>query len=86
MASYKIERGINVNEGTGTRIAIALPNIVRRIEQLAADPHPRQSKKLARSERGYRLRVGKYRIIYQVDEAAKEVTIYTIKHRKEVYR
>lgn len=47
-------------------------------------PHP-QSEKL-KGEDKRRLRVGEYRIIYAVDNAAGTVTIYKVRHRKEVYR
>jgi mRNA interferase RelE/StbE len=35
---------------------------------------------------GYRLRVGKYRILYDIDDHVKTVTIHRVQHRKEVYR
>lgn len=47
-------------------------------------PHP-QSKKL-KGEDKRRLRVGDYRIVYAVDEKEKVITIYRVRHRKEVYR
>lgn len=34
----------------------------------------------------YRVRVGKYRIIYEVDDAGANVVITRIRHRREVYR
>ncbi|MFN8455653.1 MAG: type II toxin-antitoxin system RelE/ParE family toxin [Anaerolineae bacterium] len=37
-------------------------------------------------EPGYSLRVGVYRILYEIDDAARVVTIYRVKHRREVYR
>lgn len=86
MTSYKIEFKRSAEKELRKLDKSLIPDIVRRIEQLAANPRPRQSKKLTRSERSYRLRAGKYRIVYQVDEAAKKVTIYVIKHRREAYR
>ena len=80
MGSYKIEFKRSAEKELRKSDKSLIPNIIRRIEQLATNPRPHQS------ERGYRLRVGEYRIIYQVDEEAKEVTIYAIKHRKEAYR
>jgi len=47
-------------------------------------PHP-QSKKLKGEDR-YRLRVGDYRVVYMVDEKQKTITIYRVRHRKDVYR
>lgn len=86
MGSYKIEFKRSAEKELRKLDKSLIPNIIRRIEQLATNPRPHQGKKLTGSERGYRLRVGEYRIIYQVDEEAKEVTIYAIKHRKEAYR
>ena len=33
-----------------------------------------------------RLRIGDYRVIYSIDEDKKTVTIYRVRHRKDVYR
>jgi mRNA interferase RelE/StbE len=65
------------------------PDIARKIAQamqgLADNPRPRQSIKLSGTE-SYRLRVGDYRILYEINNPAKSVTVYRIKHRREVYR
>jgi mRNA interferase RelE/StbE len=34
----------------------------------------------------YRIRVGVYRVLYEVDDRRKRVTIYSVGHRREVYR
>ena len=34
----------------------------------------------------YRMRVGSYRIAYEVDDADLEVTLITVEDRKDVYR
>ena len=41
--------------------------------------------KLAADE-GYRIRAGDFRILYRIDDRAKEVIIYRVKHRREAYR
>ena len=56
------------------------------IESLADNPFPSQSKKLKDSESSYRIRIGEYRVIYQVDSKMKEITIYYIRHRKDAYK
>jgi mRNA interferase RelE/StbE len=56
------------------------------IERLAADPLPSQVVKLSGAERLYRIRVGDYRIVYEVDAEAKLVTIHYVRHRRDVYR
>jgi mRNA interferase RelE/StbE len=60
--------------------------IMRRIQELATDPRPRVSEKLAGHEDRYRIRQGNYRIVYLIDDSARLVTIYRIGHRKDVHR
>jgi len=48
------------------------------------DPHP-QSKEL-KGENKRRLRVGDYRVVYSIDEQQKIITIFRVRHRKDVYR
>lgn len=57
----------------------------RAIAGLAGNPRPPGVKKLA-SRGGYRIRVGDYRILYQVDDAAKLIVLYRVKPRENVYR
>ncbi|MEA1999560.1 MAG: type II toxin-antitoxin system RelE/ParE family toxin [Euryarchaeota archaeon] len=38
------------------------------------------------AERDYRIRVGDYRVIYQLDTETKIVIIYHVRHRREAYR
>jgi len=65
---------------------IYLESIFFRIEQLSSDPIPHESKKISASENFYRIRSGKYRIIYQVNHDDTTVTVYYIRHRKTAYR
>ncbi|MBI3916831.1 MAG: type II toxin-antitoxin system RelE/ParE family toxin [Betaproteobacteria bacterium] len=60
--------------------------IVQRMRTLAAAPRPQGSEKLAGYTDRYRVRQGNYRIIYLIDEGRREVTIFKIGHRKDVYR
>ena len=59
--------------------------IMEAIDALADTPRPRDSRKLQGRE-GYRIRVGSYRALYRVDEEQREVTVFLIAHRREVYR
>ncbi|MBU2591574.1 MAG: type II toxin-antitoxin system RelE/ParE family toxin [Nitrospinota bacterium] len=63
-----------------------IPKILEAIESLSENPFPVQSKKLKGAESSYRLRVGDYRVIYQVDALNQTVTIYHARHRKDVYK
>ena len=60
--------------------------LARRINSLVENPFPQGIKKLAGEEDLYRLRVGDYRIIYQIQEKRLVVLVVRIGHRSEVYR
>jgi mRNA interferase RelE/StbE len=69
--------------------ALSLPlqkRIDTRIRALSENPRPSGVKKLAGDENLYRLRVGDYRIIYQIQDKALFVLVIKISHRREVYR
>jgi mRNA interferase RelE/StbE len=55
------------------------------IASLAENPRPQGSKKLTAKE-GYRIRVGDYRILNQIDDAAKLVIVYRVAARGDVYK
>ena len=59
--------------------------IVRKIESLAEDPHPRGSEKLSGKDL-HRVRQGDYRILYDIQDKARVVVVIRIGHRREVYR
>ena len=50
------------------------------------EPRPHNSKKLSGGGSRGRIRVGDYRILYEVDDSQKIVKVYRIAHRKDVYR
>ena len=60
--------------------------ILEKIESLEIEPRPFGVVKLKNSEREYRLRVGDYRVRYEIDEAKQTILILQCKHRREVYR
>lgn len=53
---------------------------------LKSNPFPYPQSKRLKGEDKLRLRVGDYRVVYTVDEEGKIVTIFRVRHRKEVYR
>lgn len=60
--------------------------IARKIDQLADNPRPRGAIHLEGPSSLYRLRVGDYRIIYQIQDAALVVLVVRIGQRGDVYR
>lgn len=53
---------------------------------LKTNPHPYPQSKKLKGEDNCRLRVGDYRVVYAVDEKEKTITVYRVRHRKDVYR
>ena len=56
-----------------------------KILALAEDPRPPGCKKLRGYKDQWRIRVGDWRVLYAVDDAAKLVSITRVAHRREVY-
>jgi len=69
---------LSLDKSTGQRI-------FKKIELLEKNPFGQGAKKLG-GGKGYRMRVGDYRVIYIIDKENKEVVIIKIRHRKEAYR
>lgn len=55
------------------------------IRSLASDPRPHGVKKLKGEEKAYRMRVGDYRIIYEIYDSKVLILIINVGHRKEIY-
>ena len=60
--------------------------IVGKIQNLAENPRPQGAEKLAGYADRHRVRQGNYRVIYLIDDERREVTIFKIGDRKDVYR
>jgi len=60
--------------------------IFEKLLELEANPRLQDSVALRGFERGHRVHSGEYRILYDVDDLARVVTVWRVKHRKNVYR
>ena len=60
--------------------------IVEKISALASDHRSPRTEKLAGYDDRYRIRQGHYRIVYLIDDSRREITIFKVGHRKDVYR
>ncbi|MBN2720985.1 MAG: type II toxin-antitoxin system RelE/ParE family toxin [Proteobacteria bacterium] len=85
MASYRI-----LIKPSAAKEIEAIPGrdrarIVYRIQGLAENPRPNGCEKLSRQDR-YRIRQGKYRVLYEILDAEVIVVVVKVAHRKDVYR
>ena len=56
-----------------------------RLAQLETDPRPADVKKL-KGRDAWRIRVGDYRVIYEIQDRQVQILVITIGHRREIYR
>jgi len=56
------------------------------IEALAEDPRPEGCRKLTGSSNDWRIRVGDYRVLYEIEDQNQVVRIMRVRHRRESYR
>ncbi len=85
MEKYKILFRSSVEKDLSVIPKKDLKKILERIRALSEEPRPKGCEKLTGRER-YRLRQGRYRIVYSIQD--KELTVWIVKvsHRKDVYR
>jgi len=85
MAGYKVYFRESVEKDFRTIPKKDVKKILRRIVLLASEPRPQGGEKLSGQER-YRLRHGRYRIVYSIQDSERTVLIVKIGHRKDIYR
>ena len=86
MASYTIEFKQSAERDVRRIPPASVGNMLAKIEALAENPFPRGSVKLSGAEATYRLRVGPYRVVYEIHSEARAVVIQHVRHRREAYR
>ncbi len=63
-----------------------LERVIEKIQNIALEPRPDGVVKLKGYDNEYRIRVGDYRIRYEIDDENQLVQLLQCKHRKDVYR
>ena len=60
--------------------------VIGAIRSLANDPRPPGCRKLAGRKHDWRIRVGDYRVVYEIADAVRIVRVHRVRHRRDVYR
>ncbi|HMG71896.1 MAG TPA: type II toxin-antitoxin system RelE/ParE family toxin [Pyrinomonadaceae bacterium] len=60
--------------------------VIAAIQTLAKTPRPTGCRKLTGADNDWRIRVGEYRVIYEIADAVRVVRVNRVRHRREVYR
>ena len=79
-----LERGAEkdlarLSSGMHDRVIVA-------IQALATNPRPPGCRKLTGSKSDWRIRVGDYRVVYDIADEIRVVRVNRVRHRREVYR
>ena len=85
MASYELVFKKSVAKDLRRLPQQDVRRILERIRSLADDPRPSGCEKLSGLER-YRVRVGVYRVIYEIQDRILMVLVVKVAHRGDVYR
>ena len=86
MASFSVQWRNSTKKDLRRLPPHEVSRIVAEVANLAEEPLPHGSEKLSGSEHTYRLRVGDYRVVYELLRDAGTVEIQRVRHRKDVYR
>ena len=63
-----------------------IPKILEAVESLATNPFPARVRKILGSEYTYRIRVGDYRIVYNIISSTLVIEVIRVGHRKNIYK
>ena len=84
-SSYRVALAASAEKELSGLPSKMIARMLQRIEGLAGSPRPADCKKLKGGDNEWRIRVGDYRIVYEIDDDAKAVDVTRIAHRREVY-
>ena len=86
MASFSLQWRSSTRKDLRKLPPREVERVLAEVESLAEEPFPHGSEKLAGTEHTHRIRVGDYRVVYEVFAQSKIVEIQRVRHRKDVYR
>ncbi|NEU75138.1 type II toxin-antitoxin system RelE/ParE family toxin [Hassallia byssoidea VB512170] len=84
--SYKVEISKGASKQLKKLSSELQERIQVKIDDLATELRPNEVKKLKNREYGYRIRVGDYRILYDILDDILLVTVVEIGHRSKIYK
>ena len=85
MAIYQIEWKRSALKDLKLIDRSIIPKILTCIELLAQNPRPPGVRKIQGSKNSFRIRVGDYRVIYEIRDTILMICVIRVRHRKSVY-
>jgi mRNA interferase RelE/StbE len=84
MAKYRIEINKKARKSLDKLSDFILAPVLSAINNLAENPRPQGYRKL-KGRKGYRIRVGDYRVIYEITDHVLLIEVIDLGHRKDIY-
>ncbi|MBF2046464.1 MAG: type II toxin-antitoxin system RelE family toxin [Leptolyngbya sp. IPPAS B-1204] len=84
--SYKIVISKAVQKQINALPGDIYDRVIEKLQHLLEEPRPSSVVKLKGTDNEYRIRVGDYRVRYEIDDQNKTIQLLQCKHRREVYR
>lgn len=86
MSSYRVELTRSAEKDLRRIDKAQVAAVYRGLESLSDDPRPDGVKKLSAADRTYRIRIGAYRVVYEIEDEVLLILVIRVAHRKDVYR
>jgi mRNA interferase RelE/StbE len=83
---YRVLLERSAEKDLGRLSSVVHNRVIAAIQALATNPRPTGCRKLAGSKNDWRIRVGDYRVIYEIADEIRIVRVNRVRHRGEVYR
>jgi mRNA interferase RelE/StbE len=84
MAKYRVEINKKARKSLDKLSDFIVAPVLSAIHNLAEDPRPQGYRKL-KGRKGYRIRVGDYRVIYEIFDHVLLIEVIDLGHRKDIY-
>jgi mRNA interferase RelE/StbE len=86
MPAYQVLLSKSARKQLNTLPLFIHNKIVEDIAALAETPRPTSCKKLKSQKNAWRIRIGDYRIIYEIEDKQLRILVIAIGHRKDIYK
>lgn len=86
MGSYRVELTRSAEKDLRRIDNSHVATIYLGLESLSDDPRPQGVKKLSGAARTYRIRIGDYRVVYEIEDDVLLVLVIRVAHRRDIYR
>jgi mRNA interferase RelE/StbE len=83
---YKVEFVSSAAKEFRSLDATIKRRVIPVIDNLIENPRPKGVRKLHEHRDLYRIRVGSYRVVYEIDDETRLIRVTRIRHRREIYR